>query len=441
MSKLSQTSSSDGDFSADRLGRIKVLVVGNSGCGKTTLTHLLTDSTSRVPRTQPTCGCNVALTVMKYPQDRAKQFPNLAGQEFFLELWDVGAQPRYEALRGLFYQGVNGVMLVHDLCQSRTLPSLQNWAAEVSQLGSFQAPYSEDRAALNLGGLPVPCLVVGNKQDLVGKHRCRHSPPRREQMLAVLQKPASRLWGCLAAALRRGSSPASSEVAHARSGSFGLNSLPKETLLHGNLQASALRGDLDMHAVTSFFCTLIERRYCPSFQCLTEDCLAGTACLAGADGAGALSPIVTRLSAERLPPVMYNAISEESSPYSSINHTPFSSCSSLNHAGGSGNWGSWLQTVPERAQSLHSAPSWQHPEQQAQQEQRAGVAQQPAGAPRAPSPLGFSGVNVALRLQGSGAVDQAQVAAKGKLGVEGLGPEGGWLGKLEAAAPVVFETA
>ena len=61
MSKLSQTSS-DGDFSADRLGRIKVLVVGNSGCGKTTLTHLLTDST-RTPRTQPTCGCNVALTV------------------------------------------------------------------------------------------------------------------------------------------------------------------------------------------------------------------------------------------------------------------------------------------------------------------------------------------------------------------------------------------
>ena len=66
----------------------------------------------------------------------------------------------------------------------RSLPSLQNWAAEVSQLGSFQAPYSEDRAALNLGGLPVPCLVVGNKQDLVGKHRCRHAPPRREQVRA-----------------------------------------------------------------------------------------------------------------------------------------------------------------------------------------------------------------------------------------------------------------
>ena len=148
---------------------------------------------------------------------------------------------------------------------------------------------------------------------------------------------------------------------------------------------------------------------------------------------------------------MYNAISEESSPYSSINHTPFSSCSSLNHAGGSGNWGTWLQTVPERAQSLHSAPSWQHPEQQAQQPQqeRAGLAQQqghaqqqPAGAaPRAPSPLGFSGVSVALRLEGPGAADQAQMDVKGKMGAEGRGAEGVWLGKIEAARPVVFESA
>ncbi len=56
---------------------------------------------------------------MKYPQDRAKQYPNLAGQDFFLELWDVGGHPRYQAMRGIFYQGVNGVVLVHDLTFSR----------------------------------------------------------------------------------------------------------------------------------------------------------------------------------------------------------------------------------------------------------------------------------------------------------------------------------
>lgn len=56
---------------------------------------------------------------MTYPPDRAKANPALAGQDFFLELWDVGAHPRYEAMRSLFYHGVNGVVLVHDLSFSR----------------------------------------------------------------------------------------------------------------------------------------------------------------------------------------------------------------------------------------------------------------------------------------------------------------------------------
>lgn len=34
--------------------------------------------------------------VMQYPSDRSKSNPALAGQEFFLELWDIGAHPRYE---------------------------------------------------------------------------------------------------------------------------------------------------------------------------------------------------------------------------------------------------------------------------------------------------------------------------------------------------------
>ncbi len=45
----------------------------------------------------------------------------------------------------------------------------------MTQLGSFQAPFSEDRASLNLGGLPVPCLVVGNKLDQLAKYRSRYS--------------------------------------------------------------------------------------------------------------------------------------------------------------------------------------------------------------------------------------------------------------------------
>lgn len=228
----------------------------------------------------------------------------------------------------------------------RSLASLQRWAAEVCAAGSFAAPYGDDRAALNLGGLPVPCLVVGNKLDCLPKYRgryaltwgeqvcvcgwgvgwgaavlqigvggaggssvagegvgavresrgfceeceastmcgagkskppaplcssaraqpatphpslCPHAPtpPTPVQLWATLQRPLARLRDCLALALarRRGgasgdasmSRQASRSLSVGRSGSGGLG-LPKEALLHGNLQASVARGDLDMHA-------------------------------------------------------------------------------------------------------------------------------------------------------------------------------------------------
>lgn len=88
---------------------------------------------------------------------------------------------------------------------------------------------------------------------------CPHAPttPTTVQLWATLQRPLARLRDCLALALarRRGgasgdagmSRQASRSLSVGRSGSGGLG-LPKEALLHGNLQASVARGDLDMHA-------------------------------------------------------------------------------------------------------------------------------------------------------------------------------------------------
>jgi hypothetical protein len=121
-------------------------------------------------------------------------------------------------------------------------------------------------------------------------------------------------------------------------------------------------------------------------------------------GAPVLPAVVTRLSAERLPPVMYNTISEESSPYASINHTPFSSSASLQRAAGgsasgSGNLAPWLPPVPEHPCSLRSQQEQQH--------------------------VGFSGVSVALKLQGGGVGLHAQSGSGGKGGLGGLEASGG----------------
>lgn len=52
-----------------------------------------------------------------------------------------------------------GVILVYDLGDRRSLARLPKWAAEVARAGSFQAPFTEELAARNIGGLPVPVLV------------------------------------------------------------------------------------------------------------------------------------------------------------------------------------------------------------------------------------------------------------------------------------------
>ncbi len=60
--------------------------------------------------------------------------------QFFVELWDVSGNPSYAQLRRLFYRGINGVVLVHDLCHKGSLRRLPKYAAEVAAEGSFVAP-------------------------------------------------------------------------------------------------------------------------------------------------------------------------------------------------------------------------------------------------------------------------------------------------------------
>lgn len=100
-----------------------------------------------------------------------------------------------------------------------------------------------------------------------------------------------------------------------------------------------------------------------------------------------------RLSTDRLPPVMYNAISEESSPYSSLAcsraHTPFSSNPHLCR-GSSGNLACWAQHAQQ------GFPGQQH------------------ACP--PQPHRLSGVSVALQLQGWGGRRSSGGLAEEELG-------------------------
>lgn len=215
-------------------GQIRVLIVGDSGVGKTSLVHLIIKGSS-IARPPQTIGCSVGVKHTTYGNSGSSSNSLKGDSErgFFIELWDVSGHDRYKACRSLFYAQINGVIFVHDLSQRRTKASLQKWAAEIAATGTFSAPLRSGGP----GGLTVPHVVIGNKVDVASKEGRRVSSGNLVDV--------ARQW-----VEKQGLLPSSEEIP--------LNeSFPGS----GGLVAAAKEARYDKEAVMKFFHMLIRRRY------------------------------------------------------------------------------------------------------------------------------------------------------------------------------------
>ncbi|XP_057416802.1 small GTPase LIP1 [Lotus japonicus] len=215
-------------------GQVRVLVVGDSGVGKTSLVHLIVKG-SPVTRPQQTIGCTVDVKHTTYGNSGSSSSSITSDSErnFFVELWDVSGHERYQDCRSLFYSQINGVIFVHDLSQRRTKTSLQKWAAEISATGTFSAPLGSGGP----GGLPVPYIVIGNKADIAAKEGIRGSSGNLVDV--------ARQW-----VEKQGLLPSSEELP-----------LTESFPGSGGLIAAAKEARYDKEGVMKFFRMLIRRRY------------------------------------------------------------------------------------------------------------------------------------------------------------------------------------
>ncbi|KAH9330907.1 hypothetical protein KI387_003015, partial [Taxus chinensis] len=101
-------------------GHVRVLVVGDSGVGKSSIVHLIVNGTT-VSNIQQTVGCNVGIKFMTYGGSGSSSSTSSKGEkerDFFVEMWDVCGHERYKDCRSLFYSQINGLDLNPELGES-----------------------------------------------------------------------------------------------------------------------------------------------------------------------------------------------------------------------------------------------------------------------------------------------------------------------------------
>ncbi|XP_062609920.1 rab-like protein 3 isoform X3 [Saccostrea cucullata] len=166
---------------AANIDKVKIVVVGDSGVGKTSLVHLISH---QQPTNNPpyTIGCSVEVKLHDYKAGTPGE------KTFFIEMWDVGGSTSHRNSRSIFYHSVHGILLVHDLSNRKSHQNLRKWLAEVINKGhtkdfnggdydpelfaGIQIPimvdffiYRGDYDPELFAGIQIPIMVVGCKAD------------------------------------------------------------------------------------------------------------------------------------------------------------------------------------------------------------------------------------------------------------------------------------
>uniref|UniRef100_UPI00398EAB87 rab-like protein 3 isoform X4 n=1 Tax=Pristiophorus japonicus TaxID=55135 RepID=UPI00398EAB87 len=149
------------------LDRVKVLVLGDSGVGKSSLVHLLCHN-QVLGNPSWTVGCSLDVRVHDYKEGTP------AEKTYYTELWDVGGSvgnvSSIKSTRAVFYNSVNGIILVHDCTNKKSSQNLYRWSLEALNKDSsptgvivMNGDYDREQFSDN----QIPLLVIGTKLDQI----------------------------------------------------------------------------------------------------------------------------------------------------------------------------------------------------------------------------------------------------------------------------------
>jgi len=120
----------------------KLLLIGDSGVGKTCVLHRFSDDAFQSTFIS-TIGIDFKIRTIELED----------GKKIKLQIWDTAGQERFRTITTAYYRGAMGIMLVYDITAEKSFDNIKTWIRNIEQHASDD----------------VEKMILGNKCDMAEK--------------------------------------------------------------------------------------------------------------------------------------------------------------------------------------------------------------------------------------------------------------------------------
>lgn len=132
----------DTERSNEGSSSFKILVIGNSKCGKTSIIRRYA-SDSFTEDYNITLGADYTKKVVDWGKEK---------QQIRLQLWDIAGQDRFALLTRPYFRNASAAVIVCDVTRPLTLEAVRDWKRELDEKMATE-------------GVEIPCILLANKCD------------------------------------------------------------------------------------------------------------------------------------------------------------------------------------------------------------------------------------------------------------------------------------
>lgn len=117
---------------------LKIIIVGDTGVGKSNFLYRFIDG-KFYQLNQPTIGVDYQSKIIFLPKTK---------QNIKLQFWDTAGEEKYRSMNKLYFQRVQGIILMYDITNKDSFDGLSQWTKLIFE---------------NLDSIPI--VLIGNKLD------------------------------------------------------------------------------------------------------------------------------------------------------------------------------------------------------------------------------------------------------------------------------------